>query len=978
MVKLSKSEIRRLKSFNEKCKKASVLTSYLLKDINDFEEIVVPEGIKVIDFTAFNECSNLKRVILPSSLVKIDYGAFSGLSNLEEIDIPDSVMSIGKDAFSGCTSLKRIKLPNSLLKIEKGAFYKCDSLKSIVIPDNVFFIETGAFYGCSSLEKVSFGDNLRYICANAFGECISLKNIKFSDKLEEIGMFSFAGCSSLENVSFRDNMVNIDESSFVDCPKLIVDNFISKYLFKTINLICKRKYSSFKEIYAENPNIRDVINYVSLCYSKSENDSNVLKFKNLLYKTRINDMVSLDTFKSFNLSDTYNFDYKFWKKIDNYADISNGELAFIKFMGIFGLFEKDRDLDRRKDLFIKIISNMYKNYFIFSDLVYLTDDYLCYFDKVLKPEYVLKKGVLIPNEFSLYLDEIMVFNKVNKLKKIDGTFGARLNKFIKNNYDVCDKYYFVLKDGLSDSVLGDISKHLYNVPCYGVLNASKVDLLFKNIDSSYDKEFLDFFISNLDLILLEIDNFDTLSLIKKSFLDIKRFYLNFGKEKIDFYDCVKYLNTYKFNDALFGDERFISMFHESGAPSKGFSFYREQYNKVKKKYKSTLPKTDIVFNYGNNKIRIRRLDANDPMQIFIGEVNYTNCCLVYDDCAESCISGISESDSMGVTVVELLTDDNTILLAQSLDWTRNGVYCHDNIEGTKYLEAHSNLEDVVFKAYKCQAKEIIAKSLEMVSKCLENTSDLEYKRMLVNQMIKAVVIGDCFNCIDISSLEPSSDLVNSLFSEYICYSDSGSKRLLFGNVDEFSQDGLFNEDDKQIAIFKESRKIYHFDETNITDEELLCMNLIEESSNCFEYKNFDYGDNRDLHLDSFSLLCERIGIDSSLCKVVLGEDFYIIYSVLDGDVFIHDLKVGLLRDKSEKLEQLIELKNAIYKIIGESLIFDGNSLTRGKVTSLVNKDNSRLLYLFAKDLGIICDDFEDGDLVSFRASDKYVKRHFLK
>lgn len=979
MAYYSKSEMRRLKNFNKKCKGEDVLSASLLKDVCDFEEIVVPEGIKRIDFVAFKECTGVKKIVLPSTLVRIDYGAFFGLSNLEEVIMPDSVKYLGSNAFSNCKNLKRVKLSSSLSKLDSGVFYDCKSLKSITIPDGVTVIEDNAFYGCSLLERVCFNKNLNYIGTSAFEKCDSLKNIKFFDKLSEIGFFSFKGCTSLEKVTFSDNMVNIKESSFFGCSNLVVDNFISRYLFKSINLICKKKYNSLKEVFDENPDIRELINYISLCYNKSDNEFNILKFKNLLYKTRVKDMLSLNVFKHFTLEDTSNFDYKFWKKIENYVNFEEDASAFINFMGIFGLFKNDSDMDRRRVIFMRLISNLYREIAISSDDYYLIKDYLDYFDKVKKRQYVLKEDSFIPNEFNLYLDKYMSFNKVGKLKKINGTLGSHLNKFVKNNYDINDKVYYVLKDDLSDEVRSFICKHLYLAACDEQLNSDKINLLFGNVVSAYDKDFLDFFVNNLDLILVEITDSDTLSLIKESFSDIKRFYLNLGKDKINLFDCLKYLDTYKFSDALFGDERFISMFHNSGAPLKGFSFYREHYNKVKKKYKSSLPCSDIVFNYGDDKIRIRRLEASDPMQIFVGETNYTNCCLVYGDCAENCITGISESDSMGVTIVELLRGDDSILLTQSLDWTRNGVYCHDNIEGTEFLSSHKDLASAVFMAYKYQAKEILKKSKQMINKYLNSDCSLDDKKIALNQLIKAVVIGDNFNCIDLSSLDFVEDTLDGVYSEYICYSDSGNKRLLLGSVDEFSYDGLHNEDDLQIPFFKDERKVNVFDDVNITDEELLKMGLIEESSENSSFKTFNYGKDRSLHLDSFSLLCDRLKVDSTFCKVVLGEDFYIIYSCCDGDVCIHDLKRCSSRDKDESLRQLVEIKNSIYKIFDESLIFDRNKLVkRGNVTSFINKDNSYLLYSYATDLGLVNEEAISGDLISFKVSDKYVKKRFLK
>ncbi len=65
---------------------ASVITigreAYKYCPITDVE---IPEGVKVINDLAFNNCYELKTVVLPSTLTKIGYGAFQGNNSLADI-----------------------------------------------------------------------------------------------------------------------------------------------------------------------------------------------------------------------------------------------------------------------------------------------------------------------------------------------------------------------------------------------------------------------------------------------------------------------------------------------------------------------------------------------------------------------------------------------------------------------------------------------------------------------------------------------------------------------------------------------------------------------------------------------------------------------------------------------------------------------------------------------------------------------------
>ena len=77
--------------------------------------------------------------------------------SIESITIPDSVKTIGSSAFNNCVSLKAITIPDGVTAIERDVFFSCTSLEAITIPDSVKTIGRAAFWNCSdNLKELVF------------------------------------------------------------------------------------------------------------------------------------------------------------------------------------------------------------------------------------------------------------------------------------------------------------------------------------------------------------------------------------------------------------------------------------------------------------------------------------------------------------------------------------------------------------------------------------------------------------------------------------------------------------------------------------------------------------------------------------------------------------------------------------------------------------------------------------------------------
>lgn len=111
----------------------------------DLEEVILCEGVEIIENNAFTGCTKLKQISLPGSIKQIDGGAFykSGLERPvisadgrifiyypqawenEEYSIPEGVEEIAPRAFIDREQLMKLNLPRSLKRIHSRAFYSC-------------------------------------------------------------------------------------------------------------------------------------------------------------------------------------------------------------------------------------------------------------------------------------------------------------------------------------------------------------------------------------------------------------------------------------------------------------------------------------------------------------------------------------------------------------------------------------------------------------------------------------------------------------------------------------------------------------------------------------------------------------------------------------------------------------------------------------------------------------------------------------
>lgn len=157
-------------------------TGMITRSRGDVYEAAIPSeihGVPVVGIgrLAFNAV-DVKKVVISDGVKIIEDSAFNNQRQLTSITIPDSVESIGSYAFSSC-GLKTIKLPANLKTVEYRTFSGFISLEEVILPDGLDTIGRNAFANCMSLSSLTIGPNLKFINGEAFYGCNSLKEIYF-------------------------------------------------------------------------------------------------------------------------------------------------------------------------------------------------------------------------------------------------------------------------------------------------------------------------------------------------------------------------------------------------------------------------------------------------------------------------------------------------------------------------------------------------------------------------------------------------------------------------------------------------------------------------------------------------------------------------------------------------------------------------------------------------------------------------------
>ena len=179
------------------------------KQINNLQQVIIPEGVKTLGEQAFYYSSNISAIELPASVTGIGYVAFGGCTNAKTIRvaegnkvydsrndcnaiihtssnqlvlgcantvIPEDVTSLGTLAFCDSRELKTIKLPAGLTSIG-GWGLAGTQLTTVEIPEQVTYLGYMAFKSCKQLISINLPASMKGISSYAFLDCPNLSSI---------------------------------------------------------------------------------------------------------------------------------------------------------------------------------------------------------------------------------------------------------------------------------------------------------------------------------------------------------------------------------------------------------------------------------------------------------------------------------------------------------------------------------------------------------------------------------------------------------------------------------------------------------------------------------------------------------------------------------------------------------------------------------------------------------------------------------
>lgn len=95
-----------------------IINDILLKYKGNSSKVTIPDGVRLLNDSAFQGNESITDVAIPDSVTEIGCNTFFGCVSLSNVSISDYVTTIGSDAFKNCTSLKVIAIPRNTAKID--------------------------------------------------------------------------------------------------------------------------------------------------------------------------------------------------------------------------------------------------------------------------------------------------------------------------------------------------------------------------------------------------------------------------------------------------------------------------------------------------------------------------------------------------------------------------------------------------------------------------------------------------------------------------------------------------------------------------------------------------------------------------------------------------------------------------------------------------------------------------------------------
>jgi cytoskeletal protein CcmA (bactofilin family) len=182
----------------------------------EIKEVIIPDGVKVINKSMFYQCSNLEKVHLPVTIEEIGDFSFYNCESLREINIAEcrNLKKIGRSAFESCTKINSLEFGEKVEEILPAAFSGCSAIKTVSFSkeNKMTRLQSHVFKDCSNLEKIALPGNISEFGISAFYNCENLTEFNIPHNIENIGGYAFKNCIKLGNININEALT--DEEGF--------------------------------------------------------------------------------------------------------------------------------------------------------------------------------------------------------------------------------------------------------------------------------------------------------------------------------------------------------------------------------------------------------------------------------------------------------------------------------------------------------------------------------------------------------------------------------------------------------------------------------------------------------------------------------------------------------------------------------------------------------------------------------------------
>lgn len=152
----------------------TTIGKFCLANKTCIQDIVLPEGIKIIRESFAYKCYDFRQINFPKSLELIDEFAFSNCYYLESVRLNRDLKEIGQYAFQLCNTIKAMSIPGSVKTIPNNIFQNMSDLTTVRFMEGTEEISYEASLNNPRLRKVVIPPSVKNIGEHAFGYSLSI------------------------------------------------------------------------------------------------------------------------------------------------------------------------------------------------------------------------------------------------------------------------------------------------------------------------------------------------------------------------------------------------------------------------------------------------------------------------------------------------------------------------------------------------------------------------------------------------------------------------------------------------------------------------------------------------------------------------------------------------------------------------------------------------------------------------------------